>query len=45
TNGVRDTLKGDYVSGVARISDAVVVAVSLALGVALALFLFNEVLL
>lgn len=43
TNGVRDTLKGDYVSGVARIADAVVVAVSLGLGVALGLFVFNEV--
>ncbi len=43
TNGVRDTLKGDYVSGVARIADAVVVAVSLGLGVALGLFIFNEV--
>ncbi|EFR31242.1 threonine/serine ThrE exporter family protein [Eremococcus coleocola] len=43
TNGIRDVLKGDYVSGVARIADAFVIAVSLALGVALGLFLSQGV--
>ncbi|UUX33857.1 threonine/serine exporter family protein [Fundicoccus culcitae] len=37
TNGVRDTLKGDYNSGLARIADALVIALSLALGVVLGL--------
>lgn len=37
-NGIRDTLKGDYGSGIARIADALVIAVSLAIGVAIGLF-------
>lgn len=41
TNGIRDTLKGDYVSGVARIADAFVIALSIALGVAIGLSLFG----
>lgn len=43
TNGVRDVLKGDYVSGVARITDAIVTAVSLAIGVAFGLYVYQEV--
>lgn len=42
-NGIRDTLKGDYSSGIARITDALVIAISLALGVALGLFLAQGV--
>lgn len=44
TNGIRDTLKGDYVSGMAKIAEALVIAVSLGLGVALGLFVSNGVL-
>lgn len=43
-NGVRDTLKGDYSSGIARIADALVIAVSLAIGVAIGLLLSTGVL-
>lgn len=43
TNGIRDTLKGDYISGVARIIESIVVAISLALGVAVGLSLYNGV--
>lgn len=42
-NGIRDTLKGDYMSATARLLDAVVIAMSLALGVAIGLALFNGV--
>lgn len=38
TNGIRDTLKGDYNSGLARITDAFVIALSLAIGVAIGLY-------
>lgn len=44
TNGIRDLLKGDYVSGVARIADAIVIAISLAIGVAAAHVSYLEVL-
>ncbi|HFI0462775.1 TPA: threonine/serine exporter ThrE family protein [Streptococcus suis] len=43
-NGIRDTLKGDYGSGIARIADALVIAVSLAIGVAIGLFLAGGIL-
>lgn len=43
-NGIRDTLKGDYGSGIARIADALVIAVSLAIGVAIGLFFSTGVL-
>ncbi|MBD3949469.1 threonine/serine exporter family protein [Tuanshanicoccus lijuaniae] len=43
-NGIRDTLKGDYNSGLARIADALVIAVSLAIGVAIGLSLSSGVL-
>ncbi len=43
TNGIRDTLKGDYISGVARIADAFVIALSIALGVAIGLSLYGGV--
>lgn len=33
TNGIRDTLEGDYVSGAARMIEAFVIAASLALGI------------
>lgn len=39
TNGFRDTFKGDYGSGVAKIVEALIVAISLGLGVALGLFI------
>lgn len=42
-NGIRDTLKGDYGSGIARIADALVIALSLAIGVAIGLFLSGKV--
>lgn len=43
TNGIRDTLKGDYTSGTARIVDAFVTAFSLAIGVIMGLFLAGMV--
>lgn len=43
TNGIRDTLKGDYTSGMARIVDAFVTAISLAIGVIIGLFLAGVV--
>lgn len=43
-NGIRDALKGDYNSGLARIADALVIAVSLAIGVAIGLFFAKGVL-
>lgn len=43
TNGIRDTLKGDYVSGLAKLAEAIVIAVSLAIGVALGLFISKGV--
>lgn len=45
TNGIRDTLKGDYVSGIAKLAEAIVIASSLAIGVALGLSLSNGVIL
>lgn len=39
TNAFRDTLRGDYMSGVAKASEAVVIAISIALGVAVGLIL------
>ncbi|PKY89099.1 threonine/serine exporter [Falseniella ignava] len=44
TNGIRDMLKGDYLSGVAFISAALVTAISLAIGVVLGIFIFRGVL-
>ncbi|MDO4432477.1 MAG: threonine/serine exporter family protein [Aerococcaceae bacterium] len=43
TNGIRDSLKGDYVSGVAKLIEALVIASSLAIGIAFGLFLSNGV--
>lgn len=37
TNAIRDTFRGDYNSGVARMAEAVVIALSVAIGVALGL--------
>lgn len=39
TNAFRDTLRGDYMSGVAKASEAIVIAISIALGVAIGLVL------
>lgn len=41
-NALRDTLKGDYTSGIARMLDAFVIALSLALGVAVGLFIYGR---
>lgn len=43
TNGLRDALKGDYVSSLARIADALVIALSIALGFALGLRLMGGI--
>lgn len=43
TNGIRDTLKGDYTSGMARILDAFVTAISLSIGVIMGLYLAGMV--
>lgn len=40
TNGVRDTMNGDLVSGVARTAEAVLIAVALAAGAGCAIWLF-----
>jgi len=40
TNAIRDTLYGDYISGLSRAAEAFIVAVSIALGVGLGLTLF-----
>jgi uncharacterized membrane protein YjjP (DUF1212 family) len=39
TNAIRDTLSGDYLSGLARLSDASLVAIAIALGCGLILYL------
>ncbi len=41
TNAIRDTLRGDYISGSARAIEAFIVALSIALGVALGLLLLG----
>lgn len=43
TNGIRDTMRGDYISGIARVVESVVIALSLALGVAVGLTLYRGV--
>lgn len=43
TNAVRDTLNGDYSSGVARMMEAVVVALAIAVGVGAGIALFHYV--
>lgn len=43
TNGLRDALKGDYISALARIADALVIALSIALGFALGLSLMGGI--
>ncbi|MGX7091479.1 threonine/serine exporter family protein [Hutsoniella sourekii] len=43
TNAIRDTLKGDYLAGLARMTDAGVSALSLAIGVVIGLSLYNGV--
>lgn len=41
TNGIRDTLQGDYTSGMARILEALVVSIGIAVGAGLGLGLFH----
>lgn len=43
TNAVRDTLRGDYNSGVARATEAFVIALSVAIGVAIGLFIGGKI--
>lgn len=45
TNGIRDTIRGDYISGTALIVNAIVVATSIALGVVVGIGSFNGVVL
>ncbi len=40
TNAIRDVLKGDFMSGLCRITDALIIAVSIAAGVGIVLKLF-----
>lgn len=42
TNGMRDMLKGDYISGISFVTVAIVTAVSLAIGVASGLYFYRE---
>lgn len=44
TNAVRDTLKGDYLSGAARILEAFLTAAGIAIGIALGILLFGGML-
>lgn len=44
TNAVRDTLKGDYLSGAARILEAFLTATGIAIGIALGFAIFGTVL-
>lgn len=44
TTAIRDTLNGDYAAGLARIMEAVVVALAVAAGVGMGIALFNQVL-
>lgn len=41
TNGIRDALKGDYVSGMARMAEAFIIATSLAIGVVIGLTIYG----
>lgn len=41
TNAIRDTVMGEYLSGVARGTEAVIIAVSIAVGVGLAMYVFQ----
>lgn len=40
TNAIRDTLQGDYIAGMARAIEAIVIASSIAVGVGIGLFFF-----
>jgi uncharacterized membrane protein YjjP (DUF1212 family) len=44
TNAVRDSISGDYVSGMSRTLDAIVIAISIALGVGIAIKLASIIL-
>lgn len=41
TNGIRDVLKGDYVSGMTRMTEAFIIAASLAMGVIIGLSIYG----
>lgn len=43
TNGVRDTLRGDYLSGVARILEAFLKAAAIAIGIGLGMSIFGRI--
>lgn len=43
TNAIRDTIQGDFLSGISRTADAFIVAMSVAVGVGSILKLYNEV--
>ncbi|VTS27893.1 membrane protein [Streptococcus porcinus] len=45
TNGFRDSFKGDYGAGVSKIVEALIIAISLGVGVALGLFIAKGILL
>lgn len=44
TNGFRDSFKGDYGAGVSKIVEALIIAISLGVGVALGLFIAKGIL-
>lgn len=41
TNAIRDTLQGDYMSGISRVVEAFVIAAGIAVGIGVGLVLFN----
>ena len=41
TNAIRDTMRTDYVSGVARATEAIICAVAIAIGIVLVLTLYT----
>lgn len=43
TNALRDTMMGEYLSGVARTTEALLIAVSIALGVGIALYTYSSI--
>lgn len=44
TTAIRDTLNGDYISGMARMLEAIVIALSMAVGAGVAIWIFNQIL-
>ena len=43
TNAIRDTLQGDYMSGISRVVEAFVIAAGIAVGIGFGLLLFGKV--